>query len=623
MRQFILIFVLLSSFVFSVTIDSVAKKNINDTLSLLHDKDANVVNKLLTSSDAVYGEYTSENYKYIYKLKVGGGDRIGIFIIQEIYNENYPIIKKLNMEKGFVILINGRANKKVIFAENMNNNNQLTGIDVSSNNGYIYWELVKNDEISFAFIRATQGRPNNTDWKESQAYDNQFENNMNNAIKNHISVGAYHVVYPNLNKGNSGAIEEVNYFISKIKLYYQKNKLLPPVIDFERSSSYYSKQTLTNWIKTFAQEIEKQLGVKPILYMNHNYANKVYLNQLNYKLWISRYMYNADSGVVINNLDNIHSYNSNFKPYENYLFWQFTETANDIDGVGSSFIDKSIFNGNVNDLRKVLVQSDISKKEDPEITSVSHKRLKADTKGVYLKLYGKNLLKVKKIFIAGIADTDNFLYHSDTQIKIYVSNVGGYNKAKGVPLGDRDIIVKPKSGENIIFEDMIYVEESTLLTAYDLNFPSSGNRWSHTSGSSLHKITYYAENSFDDTYALDLNLNYPSSNLDRGKEVNPIANGKIIINNSYYGFILIKHTIPLKLDDGTILQHWYSGYMHMKNRISQTDITVTSKIGNISRVSATNDHLHLAIYTLKNGRYTSIDIKNKLSSFTIPITGWY
>ena len=120
MKKFILIFVLLSSFIFSSTIDTSAKKNINDTLSLLRDKDANVVNKLLTSSDAVYGEYISENYRYIYKLKASGGDRIGIFIIQEIYNEDYPIIKQFDMKQGFVILINGHANKKVIYAGNMN-----------------------------------------------------------------------------------------------------------------------------------------------------------------------------------------------------------------------------------------------------------------------------------------------------------------------------------------------------------------------------------------------------------------------------------------------------------------------------------------------------------------------
>ena len=66
MKKLILFFVLLSSFVFSTPIDSVAKQNLNDTLRLLLDKDVNVVNKLLTSSDALYGEYVSDNLAYAY-----------------------------------------------------------------------------------------------------------------------------------------------------------------------------------------------------------------------------------------------------------------------------------------------------------------------------------------------------------------------------------------------------------------------------------------------------------------------------------------------------------------------------------------------------------------------------
>ena len=187
------------------------------------------------------------------------------------------------------------------------------------------------------------------------------------------------------------------------------------------------------------------------------------------------------------------------------------------------------------------------------------------------------------------------------------------------------IIVKDLDG-NVVDtkEGSIEVKESTL-TASDLKFPSntSGNKWSHTHGSPYHKIINYAGSKFNDTYALDLNLNYPSHNLDKGKIVNPIADGKIIINNDALGFILIEHSIPLKLDDGTVLNKWYSGYMHMKNKTSKVNVTTTQTLGNISHVKADNDHLHFAIYKLVGDRYTSIDIKNNLSSFVTPITGWY
>jgi len=118
MKNFIVLLVILSSFIFSATLSSLEKENINNTLTLLSNKDSTVVNKLLVSSDSVYGEYISSNYKYIYKLKVTGEDRIGVFIIKEIYNKDYPIIKQLNMQEGFIILINGRASEKVIFSGN-------------------------------------------------------------------------------------------------------------------------------------------------------------------------------------------------------------------------------------------------------------------------------------------------------------------------------------------------------------------------------------------------------------------------------------------------------------------------------------------------------------------------
>jgi len=190
------------------------------------------------------------------------------------------------------------------------------------------------------------------------------------------------------------------------------------------------------------------------------------------------------------------------------------------------------------------------------------------------------------------------------------------------------IIVEGLDGTVIDTQVKSIEVKENVLTASTLSFPCdvSGNKWSHTSGSSFHKVINYADNKFNDTYALDLNLNSPSHNSDKGKIVKPIADGKIIINNNYgLGFILIKHDTPLKLDNGTQYNTWYSGYMHMNNKISKEtdDVTKGDKIGNISHVGANNDHLHFAIYTLVNGRYQSLDIKNNLSSFVTPITGWY
>jgi lysozyme len=359
MKKIFFTILILSSFLFSgqFAINSIQKQMLKDTLEKLYDKDADIVNDLLYNANSESGWQSSE-YKYLYKMKTTNGDKLAIFIITDIYNQNNSLVKKLNMKKNFIILVNVNANPKVVWSGYLNHDtsNKLIGIDVSKLNGYINWEAVKSEGISFAYVRATQGYAS-SDWSESNAFDNKFIENMNSAIKNNILVGAYHVVYPNVNKGNSEAIKEANYFISKIKAYYKNYKLLPPMIDFEKSSSYYSKQTLTDWVKTFAEEIESQLGIKPIIYMNEFYSDsKVYLNQLPYKLWIAKYKV----GTNINTIEELENEYPSFKPNKDYLFWQFTETASDISGISSTFVDKDLFNGSINDLKKILVQASIS-----------------------------------------------------------------------------------------------------------------------------------------------------------------------------------------------------------------------------------------------------------------------
>jgi len=171
---------------------------------------------------------------------------------------------------------------------------------------------------------------------------------------------------------------------------------------------------------------------------------------------------------------------------------------------------------------------------------------------------------------------------------------------------------------------------NNVLLGNNLSFPATGNNWTFIAGSSFHGAGG-GIGGMDDTYALDLNL---AGNGDNGLAVHPVSEGRIVYTNDNYGFILVEHIIPLQLDDGTILNTWYSAYMHMSN-ISQNniDIVTTDTIGNISdTVGAGNvpDHLHFAIYS---GNYTgvystlsslsSIDIANNLKDFITPIDTWY
>ena len=168
----------------------------------------------------------------------------------------------------------------------------------------------------------------------------------------------------------------------------------------------------------------------------------------------------------------------------------------------------------------------------------------------------------------------------------------------------------------------------STLTAVNLVFPSTGSGWTNTSGSPYHiKWTCAASCSknltLDDSNALDLNLNTPTHDSDAGKYVYPIADGTVFATSDKYGFVLVKHSVPLRLDDGTVLNTWYSGYMHMSNRKSTGSVTTGTSIGNVSNVGATNNHLHFVIYQGDGATLSSINVKGKLSSFASKIAAWY
>jgi len=161
------------------------------------------------------------------------------------------------------------------------------------------------------------------------------------------------------------------------------------------------------------------------------------------------------------------------------------------------------------------------------------------------------------------------------------------------------------------------------LSGSDLNFPASGNNWINYEGSRYHTATG-GISGMNDLYAIDLNL---ANNAENGLPVRPIANGRVVYKDNHYGFILVRHTIPLRLDNGTILNTWYSGYMHMTN-LSQNNIDVTtdSTLGNISSTGAGGlIHLHFGIYSGSHtplSSLTSIDVANNLTDFVNPITTW-
>jgi GH25 family lysozyme M1 (1,4-beta-N-acetylmuramidase) len=227
--------------------------------------------------------------------------------------------------------------------------NRALGLDVSHIRGTIDWSKVKGASNTFAFIKSTEG----TDFK-----DPNFTNNMQNAHSNGIFVGAYHFALPLENPGTNGAIAEAKYFLSN-SLPYIISANLPPVLDIEdypygtnpndpcvdaTNSSGYSVDlvcelgqiALSVWVRAWVKEVEKDTGVKPIIYMTPNYARNMDSDLNAYPLWIAYYPSTPDTNPA------------SLGPWANsWTFMQYAVTGTTVNGITNPPVDLDVFNGNL------------------------------------------------------------------------------------------------------------------------------------------------------------------------------------------------------------------------------------------------------------------------------------
>ena len=92
----------------------------------------------------------------------------------------------------------------------------VRGVDVSSYQGEINWRELESQNISFAFIKATEG---------SGFVDEYFIENYKNSSNTGIRIGAYHF----FSFDSPGKTQAENY----ISVVEKRENMLPPVIDVE------------------------------------------------------------------------------------------------------------------------------------------------------------------------------------------------------------------------------------------------------------------------------------------------------------------------------------------------------------------------------------------------------
>lgn len=198
------------------------------------------------------------------------------------------------------------------------------GIDVSHHNGNINWKEVAemktgHVQISFAFIKATQGRYYK-DWT--------YKINSKRAKNAGVIKGAYHYFEPNVD-----VTKQAKNFINYAKL---ASGDLPPVLDVEEHGGL-SKSALRERVRKILVLWQEEYHTTPILYCNADYYHKYFEEGFEkYPIWVAHYYTRKPR---------IHS--------NRWVFWQHNDRGN-VNGIEAK-TDYNVFKGSMKDLKEMCI----------------------------------------------------------------------------------------------------------------------------------------------------------------------------------------------------------------------------------------------------------------------------
>jgi autotransporter-associated beta strand protein len=275
---------------------------------------------------------------------------------------------------------------------------RVLGIDVSAWQGNIStgnWATLKRatseqvggifgDGRDFVFIRASRGGttgyynqsdPNNLDGLNtlSQRYDDPyFVQNITRATSAGLLAGPYHFGRPDViettmnssNIANSGT-DEANHLIEMAGAWMRPGYLLP-VFDLEAGQSQRSSAQLTTFCIQFSDRIYQVTGVRPVIYINGNYANYVQSSIVSAfpVLWSARWPNQADpDSIPVQTGHPKDSYTPIYGPWDDppnpvhpWTFWQYASTAR-LNGYanGGANIDVDVAQGGMEFIKDFYV----------------------------------------------------------------------------------------------------------------------------------------------------------------------------------------------------------------------------------------------------------------------------
>lgn len=211
----------------------------------------------------------------------------------------------------------------------------VRGVDVSRYQGNIDWDIISAQDVTFAFIKATEG---------SSHQDPSFAENWENAQNSGIYAGAYHF----FSFESSGETQAQNF----IETVGTSPGTLPPVVDLEFYGSYYddplSKQETRKILDTLLTSLEEYYGVKPIIYTT---ARAYY-----------SYIFGGGYGDYPLWMRDVH-----MEPVVRWSFWQYSDKGKlkgydgKQDDQTEAFIDLNVYRGSMDEF---LTEFDLPAREE-------------------------------------------------------------------------------------------------------------------------------------------------------------------------------------------------------------------------------------------------------------------
>lgn len=202
------------------------------------------------------------------------------------------------------------------------------GVDVSRYQGVIDWNALQQQDVKFAFIKATEG---------SGHVDEYVSENLENAGDTDIKISCYHF----FSFDSSGETQAENFIktVSKDKID------MPPVVDIEyyadKADNKPSFEETEKILTPLLSKLENYYGVKPIIYSTIPvYCRYIMKKYSDYPLWIRSVTFEPD--------------------LMDWKFWQYDDSGT-LDGyVGDEkCIDFNVYNGKYSDFVRYIKNLDL------------------------------------------------------------------------------------------------------------------------------------------------------------------------------------------------------------------------------------------------------------------------